>query len=247
MNKKLIVVLLVVFVIVVAVYAVFLTSVGGQSDSTDESSQVSTNETVVAAKVDGQAKDGLSPVVDEAVAGRGSSDNNEQVSLESKEQAVIAESDEVMSEPDTLLMWEELDLEVDRQALIDDFNLADDITDVEAVMFNLDALSGIAVGDQLELPSIGGNTYVATVSNVQDIYNGNISIKASYEAYGESYTVRVTQGSDLSFVTVTTPEGNYQLQVNSDGEAVIISEKQLDDRIDTSVPDVLIPPAGTAF
>ncbi|MGV6810128.1 MAG: hypothetical protein ACWA5U_09660 [bacterium] len=132
--------------------------------------------------------------------------------------------------------------EKSREALIEAFKLPQNLKRVQGVTMKLNELDRILVGDKIELPNINGNSYAATVNHVKSLKSGDLSVQASISAYGTDYPLRITRGKTITFANITTPRGNFQLQIKPNGEGIIIPENELDKLIDTSKPDTIIPP-----
>jgi hypothetical protein len=77
-----------------------------------------------------------------------------------------------------------------------------------AIRMNRDNLE---VGDTLILPDLEGTDYTVIISAISTNNDGSKSITGSYSDEGISYTTTMTQSSTVSFVTLATAQGSYEI------------------------------------
>lgn len=137
--------------------------------------------------------------------------------------------------------------EKSNKELIEAFKLPKNLQQIQGVTMKLNELDRVLVGDKIKLPNINGTDYTAIVNNVQQLKSSDLSIQANIVAYGSNYSLRITRGQTITFANITTPRGNYQLQIKPNGEGVVIPENELDKLIDINKPDTIIPPTHKNF
>ena len=76
----------------------------------------------------------------------------------------------------------------------------------------------LQIGDAITLPEIDGQQYVVHVIRREVNSNQSVTIKASIEGESSRYYSLMTEGEKTSFITVTSPEGVYEMEtVNGEG------------------------------
>ena len=79
-------------------------------------------------------------------------------------------------------------------------------------------IKNLKVGDAVTLPEIDGQQYIVHVIRREVNSNQSVTIKASIEGESSRYYSLMTEGEKTSFITVTLPEGVYEMEtVNGDG------------------------------
>lgn len=79
-------------------------------------------------------------------------------------------------------------------------------------------IKNLKIGDAITLPEIDGQQYVVNVIRREVNSNQSVTIKASIEGESSRYYSLMTEGEKTSFVTVTLPEGVYEMEtVNGNG------------------------------
>ena len=117
-----------------------------------------------------------------------------------------------------------------------------DVIPVGAVRMQKGMIADIKVGDTLILPSIDGNSYELKVVNrfVSDI--GNVSIDGIYMENDIAYHSILTEGKNVSFVSMNTPIGTYEVELE-DGRGYIYAVSDIENaKIDYNKSDVIEAP-----
>ena len=117
-----------------------------------------------------------------------------------------------------------------------------DVMPVGAVRMQKGMIADIKVGDTLTLPSIDGNSYELKVVKrfVSDI--GNVSIDGIYMENDIAYRSILTEGKNVSFVSMNTPIGTYEVELQ-DGRGYIYAVSDIENaKIDYSKSDVIEAP-----
>ncbi len=118
--------------------------------------------------------------------------------------------------------------------------LEDEIEFKQAISFRREALTDLPIGKVLELELTHHRSVSAVVKNKRIFTNGDISWGGHLEGYGDRYPVVITVGKKSSFGTITTPEGEFALEVYGDN-GWIYEKPDMSQFIDTTESDVLIP------
>lgn len=90
--------------------------------------------------------------------------------------------------------------------------LSEKITDYAVVQLEQNLAQVPAVGEQVQLPMLGGQSVVANVESTTKNPNGDYTWTGHLEGYGTDYPVVMTYGEHSIFATITTPEGSYTME-----------------------------------
>ena len=71
------------------------------------------------------------------------------------------------------------------------------------------------VGDTFTLPSVDGNSYTLKIANHSVSQRGNVSLEGHFDENGNEYSVVLTEGESAAFISMSTPEGNYEITVEN--------------------------------
>ncbi len=106
-------------------------------------------------------------------------------------------------------------------------------------------LSHLAVADEIAIfiPQ-EDSEYSGYVSDIQITAAGNQTILGHLEHQGREYRFVFTVGPMQTFGTLHTPNGRYQLEVR-DGIGTLISSATINEGLDFSKPDYVIPERET--
>lgn len=135
------------------------------------------------------------------------------------------------------MLWQELGNDEDLSYVKIDEN----IQGARKIKMDVELLKKVVPGDQLQLPMLGGNEYTVNVEKVKESKN-NTHVRGHINIAGDSYLATMTQGEKLTFATVSTPNGTYDVQL-VDGKGWVYNSDQLNAHIDTTKTDVLLPPS----
>lgn len=134
------------------------------------------------------------------------------------------------------MLWEALDDNED----LSQVKISDEIQGAQKIKMNTELLKNVVPGDQIQLPVLDGSEYTIDIEKVNDDKK-NVNIRGRVEAQGESYLATITQGEKRTFATISTPNGTYDLRLVN-GKGWVYESDQLNAHIDTTKPDVLLPP-----
>jgi len=115
------------------------------------------------------------------------------------------------------------------------------IEPISAIHMNKDMIKDRKVGDTIVLPTIDGNSYEIIVTNRKVSKNGNVSIDGNYTENGITYHSVLTEGEISSFISLTTPTGNYEIELEN-GLGYMYSTADMENTyIDYSKSDIAEP------
>lgn len=90
--------------------------------------------------------------------------------------------------------------------------LNEKITDYAIVQLEQNPALLPAVGEQIWLPMLGGQSVVANVESMTKNPNGDFTWSGHLQGHGTDYPVVMTYGEHSIFATITTPEGSYTME-----------------------------------
>jgi len=100
-------------------------------------------------------------------------------------------------------------------------------------------IKSLEVGDIVVLPVVGEIYYEMEITQKISYPNSSISVDGIFTEDGLDYTAILTEGNQSSFVSMTTPQGAYEVEIFS-GLGYMYSVKDIEKvRVDTSLNDIL--------
>lgn len=69
-----------------------------------------------------------------------------------------------------------------------------------------------AVGEQVQLPMLNGQSLMAIVQSTTSNPNGDYTWSGHLQGHGDDYPVVMTYGEHSIFATITTPDGSYTME-----------------------------------
>lgn len=115
------------------------------------------------------------------------------------------------------------------------------IKPVVAINLPQNSIKGLKVGETISLPNMGDGQFDAKVANKTTNNNGSVTIAANIIDTGNQYSVVLTEGKNMTFGTVSTPNGSFEIEVK-DGIGYIYDTDDIDNAwIDYGKTDTLDP------
>jgi hypothetical protein len=133
-------------------------------------------------------------------------------------------------------------VEIDPNELKEELPTKDGIKPTLAVKVPKNSLSGLNVGDIIELPPVGQGSYEAKIDEKIIHENGSISVTGNLIDGQEKYSVVITQGKNSTYATITTPDGAFEIESRNGVEYIYSVEEINKKYMDHTKSDVLIPP-----
>ena len=130
-------------------------------------------------------------------------------------------------------------VEADIEEVKKHFPTKEGIAPVIAVEVLKNSVSSLKVGDTISLPYMGSGEYEATITSTTTHKNGSISVSGNLADFGNKYSVVLTEGKSMTFGTVTTPNGSFEIETK-DGQGYVYSTDSIDNKwIDYTKSDTL--------
>jgi hypothetical protein len=130
-------------------------------------------------------------------------------------------------------------VEADMEEVKKNFPTKEGITPVIAVEVLKNSVSNLEVGDTISLPYMGSGEYEATITSKKTHKNGSVSVSGNLKDSDNKYSVVLTEGKSMSFGTITTPNGSFEIETK-DGKGYVYSTDAIDKKwIDYTKSDTL--------
>ena len=115
---------------------------------------------------------------------------------------------------------------------------------LSTIAFDTTILKNLEPNDEIVLPPIEGQSYTLRITKKRVHNNGNIILKASLQNNSEEYTTTITHGKKLSYATISTPEGIYQIEAMA-GEGYLYAVRDIDHAlVNYNQSDMIFPKAS---
>lgn len=114
-----------------------------------------------------------------------------------------------------------------------------------SLLLNTATIENAKIGDRLSFNTPDGESHDALITNRKRSKRGVLHLNAHYIAYGEKYSVLLTQSEKQTFGTVNTPNGIYELSA-TDGKGKLISSAMLEERINPEISDIIPAPSSAS-
>jgi len=155
--------------------------------------------------------------------------------IEKRKEPVTLEKEEAEKEVKDIMV------EADIEEVKEHFPTKRGIKPLIAITLPQKTISHLDIGDKVSLPYMGAGEYEATITTKTTHKNGSVTVSGNIDDLGKGYSVLLTEGKSMSFGTVTTPDGTFEIE-SKNGEGYIYSTKDIDKRwIDYSKSDTLKP------
>jgi len=100
-------------------------------------------------------------------------------------------------------------------------------------------LKEMVLGNTLVLPNINGVSYTLDITHKEVSSRGNTSIDGHFTENGVKYTAVLTEGDKATFISMSTPEGTYEIELlNGIGYAYSVNDIE-NEKIDYDKSDEL--------
>ena len=119
------------------------------------------------------------------------------------------------------------------------FPTKEGVSPLIAVEIPKGTVSKLNIGDKILLPYMGTGEYEATITEKTTHKNGSVSVTGNLDDAGNQYSVVLTEGKNMSFGTVTTPNGSFEIETKN-GQGYVYSTDSIDQKwIDYTKSDTL--------
>jgi len=122
-----------------------------------------------------------------------------------------------------------------------DFPLKEEIEPLTAINIPKSSIKNLKIGDIVYLPNMGDGEFNAQITSKKIHKSGTVTVTGHLLDDGGDYSVVLTEGKNMSFGTITTPNGAFEIEARG-GKGYIYSAEAINSAmIDYSKDDTLIP------
>lgn len=122
-----------------------------------------------------------------------------------------------------------------------DFPPKEDIEPLTAINIPKSSIKNLKIGDIVYLPNMGDGEFNAQITSKKIHKSGTVTVTGYLLDDGGDYSVVLTEGKNMSFGTITTPNGDFEIEARG-GKGYIYSAEAINSAmIDYSKDDTLIP------
>jgi len=115
------------------------------------------------------------------------------------------------------------------------------ITPMVAIEMPKNSIKKLNIGDTVSLPNMGNGQFDAKITSKTTHKNGSVSVTGNLVDSGTQYSVVLTEGKNMTFGTVTTPNGSFEIEAKN-GQGYVYATSDIDKGwIDYGKEDVLVP------
>jgi len=130
-------------------------------------------------------------------------------------------------------------VETDIEEVKNSFPTKEGVSPLIAIEILKGSIGKLKIGDKVSLPYMGAGEYEATITSKTLHKNGSVSISGDIIDSGNRYSMVLTEGKSMSFGTVTTPNGSFEIETKN-GQGYVYSTDSIDQKwIDYSKSDTL--------
>jgi len=159
-------------------------------------------------------------------------------SLEEDENLSIEEVEPEMVQEESVEV-KDIMVETDIEEVKKSFPSKEGVSPLIAVEIPKGSVSKLNIGDKILLPYMGAGEYEATITEKITHKNGSVSVTGNLDDLGNQYSVVLTEGKNMSFGTVTTPNGSFEIEAKN-GQGYVYSTDTIDQKwIDYTKSDTL--------
>jgi len=176
------------------------------------------------------------------------------VSSQSQKDKVEANLTLVISQIDLNISQEEDNkLEIKEERIVDifvettidevskDFPPKEEVEPLIAINIPKKSIKNLKIGDIVYLPNMGDGEFNAQIISKKIHKSGTVTVIGHLLDDGGDYSVVLTEGRNMSFGTITTPNGAFEIEARG-GKGYIYSTEEIDSAmVDYSKDDTLIP------
>ena len=163
----------------------------------------------------------------------------EDIDKELKEEKNLEIPKEV--EPEMVAQSKDLMVELSMEEVQRNFPSKEGIKPIIAIELPKNSIAKLNIGDTVALPYMGDGEFEAKITQKSEHKNGSVTVTGNLIDTGNQYSVVLTEGKNMSFGTVTTPNGSFEIETK-DGQGYVYSTDEIDKEwIDYNKKDTLEP------
>ena len=116
------------------------------------------------------------------------------------------------------------------------------ITPVGAIRMPSNSMATLTPNDTFTLRDIEGADYTMTISGIQEHDDGSVTKTGQFTDEGIIYTTTITQAEHSSFITLSTPQGLYEIETSNEVGYIYRTDTIRKQMQNTKINDVIVLP-----
>lgn len=169
-------------------------------------------------------------------------DKEENLTLDDIDKVLVLE-DKVVEEVEPEMVEERKDIWVqyDMEDVEKEFSSKEGVSPLIAINLPKNTIKNLNVGDTVLLPNMANGNFEAKITEKKTHKNGSVTVLGNLIGSGNQYAVVLTEGKNMSFGTINTPNGSFEIET-CNGVGYVYSTDDIDRAyIDHNKTDVLVP------
>ena len=171
-------------------------------------------------------------------------EKEENLSIKDIEKVLDLEDNELMPkeiEPEMVADALDIMVETEMADVEKNFPSKEGIKPVTAIEMSKNSVAKLNIGDTVSLPYMGTGQFDAKITSKTTHKNGSVTVSGNLVDSNSGHSVVLTEGKNMTFGTVTTPNGSYEIEVKN-GQGYVYSTDEIDKKwIDYGKSDTLTP------
>lgn len=156
-------------------------------------------------------------------------EQEENLSVEDIDKALESEENNIVPkevEPEMVAEVRDIMTETSMEEVEKNFSSKQGINPVIAVNIPKNSISTLSIGDTVSLPYMGSAQFDAKIASKKTHANGSVTVSGNL-VDNKQYSVVLTEGKNMSFGTVATPNGSYEIETRN-GQGYVYSTDEID-------------------
>ena len=203
------------------------------------SSKVDSSVSVVTNSVELNLDENLEiPILEDEVL-----DNKEEnLTLDEVDRALVLEEKTLeVIEPEMVEERKDIWVQDDIEDVVKEFSSKEGVSPIIAINLPKNTIKNLNVGDTVLLPNMANGNFEAKITEKKTHKNGSVTVLGNLIGSGNQYAVVLTEGKNMSFGTINTPNGSFEIETRN-GVGYVYSTDDIDRAyIDHNKTDVLVP------
>ena len=169
-------------------------------------------------------------------------EKEENLTLDEVDKALVLEAKSLEEiEPEMVEERKDTWVQADIEDVEKEFSAKEGVSPLNAIKLPKNSIKNLNVGDTVLLPNMGSGEFEAKITERKRHKNGSVTVTGNLIGSGNQYSVVLTEGQNMSFGTVNTPNGSFEIETRN-GVGYVYSTDDIDRAyIDHSKSDVLVP------
>ena len=172
-------------------------------------------------------------------------EKEENLTLDDVDKALVLDSKSLEeTEPEMVKERKDTWVQSNMEDIEKEFSSKEGVSPLIAIKLPKNTIKNLNVGDTVVLPNMGNGEFEAKITEKKIHKNGSVTVLGNLIDSGNQYAVVLTEGKNMSFGTVNTPNGSFEIETRN-GVGYVYSTDDIDRAyIDHDKSDVIVPNIG---